>query len=206
VNSDLRYLLTMAACLALIVVAGASIPNRPLRRIDLEGLALRGRGTPVAVAFTRSGYWPALAGLSVVLVATAAVTREWRAFALALPAMQLLGQAVVSRIKAVYKRIRPDDWLYHQEHGYSFPSGHATTAVVFFGGLIVYLWHVPMPAPLRVTATLLAAIWVLGIPWSRLVLAAHYATDVISGMLFGVAWLALMLLVLRHLPFTHSPA
>jgi membrane-associated phospholipid phosphatase len=40
----------------------------------------------------------------------------------------------------------------------------------------------------------------IGIPWSRLVLAAHYGTDVTGGILFGVAWLCLMLVVLGHVP------
>ena len=205
-NADLRYVLIAVVCLASIAAIGALVPNKPLGRLDVEGLTLRGRATPVAVAFTRSGYWPALAGLSVILISIATFTREWRAFALALPAMQLLGQWAVEGIKGVYKRVRPDAWLYNQERGFSFPSGHATTAVVFYGGIILYAWHVPMPDVLRIFTTLLAALWVIGIPLSRLVLAAHYATDVIGGMLFGVAWLALMLLVLRHLPYGHSPA
>jgi undecaprenyl-diphosphatase len=114
--------------------------------------------------------------------------------------MQLLSQGIVDRIKAVYRRIRPDDWLYHQELGFSFPSGHATTTAVFYGGLLVYAWCVPMPAALRIVVSLVLAAWIVGIPWSRVVLAAHYATDVTGGLLFGIAWLCLMLVVLRHLP------
>jgi membrane-associated phospholipid phosphatase len=205
VNADVRLLVLAAGCLAMIAALGALVPQRPLTPLDSAGLTWRGRGTQLAVAFTRSGYWPSLAGISVVLLAVATFTREWRAFAVFLPPMQLLAQGVVNRIKSLYRRIRPDDWLYHQELGFSYPSGHATTAVVFFGGLIVYAWHVPMPAVIRIAITVVCAVWVIGIPWSRVVLAAHYVTDVIGGMLFGVAWLALMLLLLRHLPIGHFP-
>jgi membrane-associated phospholipid phosphatase len=138
--------------------------------------------------------------VSVAAIALAMWLRWWPAFALLLPAMQLLAQGVIDRIKAIFRRIRPDDWLYHQELGFSFPSGHSCTAVVFYGGLIVYAWNVPLPDALRIAVSLVLGVLMIGIPWSRLVLAAHYGTDVTGGILFGVAWLCLMLVVLGHVP------
>jgi hypothetical protein len=41
---------------------------------------------------------------------------------------------------------------------------------------------------------------VAGIPWSRLALSAHYATDVLGGLLLGAGWLALMTAFLHHVP------
>jgi membrane-associated phospholipid phosphatase len=179
---------------------GAYVAHRPLTPLDVEANALRGRGTRIAVVFTRAGYWPTLAGVSVAAIALAMWLRWWPAFALLLPAMQLLAQGVIDRIKAIFRRIRPDDWLYHQELGFSFPSGHSCTAVVFYGGLIVYAWNVPLPDALRIAVSLVLGVLMIGIPWSRLVLAAHYGTDVTGGILFGVAWLCLMLVVLGHVP------
>jgi membrane-associated phospholipid phosphatase len=198
VTADARLEFVAAICLIAMAVLGAYVAHRPLTPLDVEANALRGRGTRIAVVFTRAGYWPALAGVSVAVFALAEALRWWPAFALLLPVMQLLSQGVVDRIKALFRRIRPDAWLYHQELGFSFPSGHACTAVVFYGGLIVYAWSVPLPMVLRVAVSLVLGVLVAGIPWSRLVLAAHYGTDVTGGALFGVAWLCGTLIVLGH--------
>ncbi len=121
-------------------------------------------------------------------------------FVIGLAATQLLSQLAVDGIKLIFKRTRPDQWLFHKEIGYSFPSGHATSTIVVFGGLLLFLWSTPGPRAFRLAATIGLAIWIVGIPWSRMALGAHYGTDVIGGMLFGVTWLCLMFLVLRHLP------
>jgi undecaprenyl-diphosphatase len=201
VNAGAWLVPAAAGCLIGMAALGTSVAQRPLTPLDRWANALRGHGTRVAVVFTRAGYWPALAGVSVIVVALAEWLRWWPAFALLLPAMQLLSQGLVDRIKALYRRIRPDDWLYHEELGFSFPSGHACTAVVFYGGLIVYAWNVPLPLALRLAVSLVLGVFVVGLPWSRLVLAAHYGTDVTGGFLFGVGWLCLMLVVLGRVPF-----
>jgi membrane-associated phospholipid phosphatase len=179
---------------------GGYVAHRPLAPLDVASIALRGRGTPLAVMFTRTGYWPALTALTLALAALELDLRGGVAFAVALGAVQLFSQAAADFTKEIFKRIRPDDWLYHQERGFSFPSGHATTAVVFFGGLLLFVWTAPLAHVLRIVLTVPIALWIAGIPWSRVALAAHYGTDVIGGLLFGASWLCLMLLLLRHLP------
>jgi len=75
----------------------------------------------------------------------------------------------------------------------SFPSGHASGAVVTFGvlaALAAERW--PRGAPVWWT---LAALLALAIGTSRVVLDVHYVTDVLAGWCLGVAWLAAALLV-----------
>jgi membrane-associated phospholipid phosphatase len=40
---------------------------------------------------------------------------------------------------------------------------------------------------------------VIGIPWSRLALDAHYATDVIGGLVFGCGWLCATIAIVGRL-------
>jgi membrane-associated phospholipid phosphatase len=202
VNEDVRLAATALCCLTATLALGAYVAHRPLTPLDVESIALRGRGTPFAVLFTRSGYWPALIAIYLVVALAELILRGAIAFAVALGATQLFSQAASHLIKAAYKRIRPDDWLHHRALGFSFPSGHAVTAIAFYGSLLFFVWNVSLPQPLQLTAGIVLAIWIVGIPWSRMVLAAHYGTDVIGGLLFGTAWLCLMLLLLRHLPAT----
>jgi len=194
-------LVAIAVCaLAAVGALGSLVARRRPMLFDVQALRLRGNGTPLAVLFTRSGYWPALSTICGALFAAAYLTHTAATFVVVLGALQLLSQSAVDGIKAGFRRLRPDDWLFHQELGFSFPSGHATTAVVFFGGLLFSVWSVPLPPELRIVASAVLAIWIAGIPWSRMVLAAHYGTDVLGGMLFGVAWLCVMAIVLGHVP------
>jgi membrane-associated phospholipid phosphatase len=198
VNGDARLIFLGLCCLVASISLGRYGAHRPLAPFDVELNVLRGRGTPLAVMFTRSGYWPALTSLGVVLFAADYIISGGIAFALVLSGTQLFSQWAAERVKDTFKRIRPDDWIYHQELGFSFPSGHATTAIVFFGGLLFFVWSLPLPREAQLTVSAVLAIFAAGLPWSRMVLSAHYGTDVLGGMLFGGAWLCLMLVLLRH--------
>lgn len=198
-NADIRLSVLALCFLVAMISLGGYVAHRPLAPFDVELNALRGRGTPLAIMFTRSGYWPALTSLAVLLFAADFITNGGVVFALVLGATQLLSQWAAERVKEFYRRIRPDDWLYHQELGFSFPSGHATTAVVFFGGLLIFVLSSPLPREVQVAAGVVLAIFVAGIPWSRMVLSAHYGTDVLGGILFGGVWVCLMLMFLRYL-------
>jgi membrane-associated phospholipid phosphatase len=189
-----------AACVVLTALLGLLVARHRPTLLDVQALRLRGHGTPAAVLFTRSGYWPTLCALAIVLFGISFFTHTAVLFAMLLGLTQLLSQAAVEGVKAVFRRIRPDDWLYHQELGFSYPSGHATTAVVFFGGIELFVWSVPLPQPVRLAAAALTGVWMAGIPWSRMVLSAHHGTDVLGGIVFGTAWLCALAVVLGHLP------
>lgn len=62
--------------------------------------------------------------------------------------------------------------------GYSFPSGHSSNSATFYGGLAVLLKKKWM--------TVLAIIAPLLVGFSRVVVGAHYPTDVLCGWLLGV--------------------
>ena len=61
---------------------------------------------------------------------------------------------------------------------HSFPSGHATRV----GGLVVVL-GVTLPCPWALALTL----WALSVGISRVVLRAHFASDIVAGWGLGVA-------------------
>jgi undecaprenyl-diphosphatase len=75
--------------------------------------------------------------------------------------------------------------------GYSFPSGHAMAATVFYGVLAVFAVRKLSDWRWRVLAVIVAALVVLLIGFSRVYLSAHYLSDVLAAMAEGVAWLAI---------------
>lgn len=76
--------------------------------------------------------------------------------------------------------------------GRAFPSGHAMTATITCGLLLMLvLMAVPAAGPRwRVTAWVLAGCSVIGVGFTRVFLGVHWMSDVLGGWLFGAAVLA----------------
>jgi membrane-associated phospholipid phosphatase len=133
------------------------------------------------LALRKSGYWLARLGLSV-------------------PACVLLNEV----LKFLFHRTRPV-----LEHplvnlpSYSFPSGHAVAATVFYGFAAILVWsYIASKVWRAVIGTTLIAV-VLMVSISRVYLGAHYPTDVLAGMLEGVAWLSFVGVITNgHRPAT----
>jgi undecaprenyl-diphosphatase len=106
---------------------------------------------------------------------------------------QILSQTVVELCKARFARTRPDYWLVGLEAGHSYPSGHATTAVVFFTGWAIAAALSPLPYAVKYVAATMLVLWAAGVSWSRLALGAHYVSDVVGGTIFGAGWLCAVL-------------
>jgi membrane-associated phospholipid phosphatase len=74
-------------------------------------------------------------------------------------------------------------------HGKSFPSGHAMSSTFVYGSLLLVFLPVVRrrvrPILFGLTVVLVAAIG-----FSRLALGVHYITDVVGGVVLGLAWLA----------------
>ncbi|MGW1161450.1 phosphatase PAP2 family protein [Streptomyces sp. NPDC002519] len=142
-----------------------------------------------AVTFTGTGVVPyllaALAGL------LAGRTRRRRLVALAAAVLCLAaGQAVRYGVMALVARPRPAtrDWA-TQASGWSFPSGHTTTAAIT-AGLLAFAILARAP---RARAALLATVltWGVLVGLTRVYLGVHWFSDVLGGWLFAVCWLSL---------------
>ncbi|MDD8049323.1 MAG: phosphatase PAP2 family protein [Thomasclavelia sp.] len=95
---------------------------------------------------------------------------------------------VINRIiKIIIRRPRPSKSLrLVVEHNYSFPSAHAMCASVAYGLLICKLGKLDLKYK-RLYQGLLSLV-ILMILISRVYLGVHYASDVIGGLLFGIAY------------------
>jgi undecaprenyl-diphosphatase len=171
-------------------VLGAYVSSRPPTRIDTATVALRGVATPVAAFFTSLGYWPALTMLSIAVISLLLTRTNHAWLPAAFVASHAFAQSTILAIKPIFHRTRPNDWLLRHETDMSYPSGHSATAITFFLGLIVLVWHARIPTPVQIAASVVLGLCVLGVPWSRLALGAHYLSDVLGGLLFGTAWLS----------------
>jgi undecaprenyl-diphosphatase len=177
----------------LFVVLGWWVTHHPLARIDELGAPARGASVGLAVALTLSGYGPALTVISAATIVAAFALRLPVRIPLGIVASQVASQVIVDIAKRRFDRARPTVWLYRRERGRSYPSGHAVTAVVFYGAWMLLVGSAPWPLPVRIAGVLLLGLWAAGICWSRVALGAHYTTDIAGGVLFGIGWWCLAL-------------
>ena len=134
----------------------------------------------------------------LLLAGTVFLWRSRHHYSVLLLWVSLLGGRLLNRLmKAAYDRPRPrlfgDEiralgrtWDYPADP--SFPSGHATTAVVMFGTLAILVARLePTPRMRRLTfAGVAVLVGVIG--FARLYLGVHYPTDVLAGYLAGAVW------------------
>lgn len=100
-------------------------------------------------------------------------------------------------LKGVFARTRPELWERSVNvNFYSFPSGHATVALVIYG-LLGYLLAAHLSRRWRLWIVVATVVLILAIGLSRLYLGVHWPTDVIAGYISGLVWLIACILSLR---------
>ncbi len=97
----------------------------------------------------------------------------------------LFASGLYKIMKDIIKRPRPNPFYYINETGYSFPSGHATANMAFYGISILLIWRFVNNKALKIGITILLALWILIIGITRIYFNVHYPSDVIAGFILG---------------------
>lgn len=139
-----------------------------------------------------------LGGVRVLLLVSAAVAawlvlqRCWRTAAF-WAATVGVAQGLVGLFALIASRARPID-LYSGFGHYAFPSGHATSSIIIYG-FLAYLIAWRRSTLTRTLIPIITAVGIALIGISRLYLGAHWLSDVLAGWCFGIAWLALAIII-----------
>ena len=83
--------------------------------------------------------------------------------------------------------------------GFSFPSGHSSTTMCFYGILIYLVLHYAKSDFWRYFLTALFGVWIFMVGISRLWLGVHFPVDVIAGMFLGFMLVNLYIIVSKSL-------
>jgi len=133
-------------------------------------------------------YWVVV---PLLLIAISAFYFKGRKISAVLLLVSTLGGLILTMIlKSLLQRARPELFdLGYTASFYSFPSGHATVAVGFYGTLaLLVAWRLEGFWRWAVAATGVALVLLIG--FSRLYLGVHYPTDVIAGFLAAPLWVS----------------
>lgn len=102
-------------------------------------------------------------------------------------------------LKSLFGRTRPLNPLIDGVENFSFPSGHATSAFIFYGLLTFLVWKSNIK---RIHKYILGILFIslsLLIGISRVYLRVHFPTDVLAGFCTGLAWLVSCILLFNYL-------
>ena len=179
---------------ALMAVLEDVFTHDALVRVDSSVFhLLQGLRTPVGnavmIALTELGDAAVMLPLIAVVLGWLLWFRSWRAAAYWLAAVAF-GAGLTLALKAGLHLPRPEP-IYAGLSRFAFPSGHAAMSVVIYGFLGVLIGRGISPRA-RVALASSAILLVSLIAFSRLYLGAHWLSDVLGGLAFGTAWVALL--------------
>lgn len=144
------------------------------------------------VAITELGSVRVLFLASAAIAAWLVLQRCWR-MAVYWGATVGVAQGLVGLFALIASQAPPID-LYNGAGHYAFPGGHATSSIIIYG-FLAYLVARRRSALTRTLILIIAGVAIALIGISRLYLGAHWLSDVLAGWCFGIAWLALAIII-----------
>lgn len=190
-RSMIFFAIALGAALVFLWIA------RELREGDLDeidtqiSMWVHRRQTPVLdvlmILFTMIGTGPVYSTINAA-VGYWAYKRGRNSYILVIVANFVIAIVVSPLLKQVFARARPTLFeVIQRPDTYSFPSGHAMSAMVIFGSLgTVIIALRPRSKPFVMVC---AGILIAGIGISRVYLGAHWPLDVVAGWATGVPFL-----------------
>ena len=208
-NGRMAAYVAVIAAVSFAILTALVVANRTAV-IDRELiLSLRAEASPVlttillAVTFT-SGR---LAIPAAVLFAFALYRRSGARAVIFYAAACVTGELLDALLKLDVSRVRPHGVSPRltSAGGFAYPSADAMLAVLIFGlGTVMLAWTM-RSGRMRAAALTAAALFVVVASVARVYLGAHWPSDVLGGVLAGIACAAFYVSALRRSPGVRVP-
>lgn len=152
----------------------------------------------IILLITYLGEWQVILLGVVTASIILALLKYWR-YAAVLWVSVVGGEFFIWLAKDIIGRPRPTSLgALIEESGFSFPSGHSFVAVSFYGLLAYFLFRAAKTNFLKGLITVIGAVIIILIGFSRIYLGVHWPSDVLASFASGAAWLTVLVTSLEH--------
>jgi len=206
-NTTLPYVITVIIALV-IVVGGINLFVELTDTLKTEMLAnydtaitdyVISHRTPTLTAYfkfmtTVGDTYGYLIVLTIFLLISLLVFKRWK---YVVQATLVLALATISNmmLKRFIDRARPGIEHLVSVETLSYPSGHAMSAMAFYGFLIFLVLKFKIQKTFKYLLVLLLTVLILSIGISRIYLGVHFPSDIAGGFIAGFIWVVFCVLV-----------
>lgn len=183
--------LIVFALMTLVVITGAT---QSIDKFVSTAIPRSDVVTSVMKCITHMGDATAMVAIGVLVVILKKNKRQSVYGLLGLGAVAWLN----SIIKKIIRRARPNITHLVVVDGFSFPSGHSTSSLMFYGFLIYIIAKNLPKSHFKTFLMSILIILVISIGFSRVYLGVHYLSDVLGGFALSLGLLSLYILWLER--------
>ena len=187
--------IVLVACMCLIFVLYNEVSKKQILSMDtsiynvISNNIISDSLTPTVVFLTNIGGTVFLIVLTLILLLTIKNKKIGLSIISNIVIITILNQL----LKRILQRPRPTEFRIVEETGYSFPSGHSITSMVFYGYLVYLTYKYINNKKIKIPLIIFLILLIPTIGLSRIYLGVHYASDVLCGFLLGTIYLILFI-------------
>lgn len=140
--------------------------------------------TALMLGFTQLGEVLSMIVMSLILISIL-MLYKLKIHTLFILISMIASSILIPVLKNSFDRERPSMLRLIEISGFSFPSGHAVGSTIFFGSLATIIKNTDLNN--KALLMTVCATFILMISSSRVYLGVHYPTDVLAGVVIGLA-------------------
>ena len=135
--------------------------------------------------------------LAVVFISSIAFYLKFKNWRFVIQMIFVLGISALSNLalKQVINRPRPNVEHLVSVTTLSYPSGHAMSAISFYGFLIYLFYGFKMNKWIKSGIILFFTLLIFAIGISRIYLGVHFPSDIAGGFIAGLIWVAFCIII-----------
>ncbi|MFB9057570.1 phosphatase PAP2 family protein [Mariniflexile ostreae] len=144
--------------------------------------------TKYFIAITHVGdVYGYIAVLLIVFLVSLLVFKSWK-YVVQIIVVLMLSAVSNLMLKRFIDRARPDLEHMVSVETLSYPSGHAMSAMAFYGFLIYLFYKFSIPTLAKYSIITFLFLLILSIGISRIYLGVHFPSDIAGGFIAGAIW------------------
>lgn len=132
--------------------------------------------------------------LIIVFLVSLIVFKSWK-YVVQITLVLMLASVSNLILKRFIDRARPDIQHMVSVETLSYPSGHAMSAMAFYGFLIYLVYKFNINRFIKYGVMFLLVMFILSIGISRIYLGVHFPSDIAGGFIAGAIWVVFCVLI-----------